>query len=71
MAIIDTTRTYTTRDMDGFSFGAFFSRLVEAFQGWNDARATRRSLNALTDRELADIGLSRGDIDRIVRGDMI
>ena len=67
MAIIDTTRSYATRDIaTGFSFGAFFSRMGEIFQAWNDARATRRALNALSDRELADIGLSRGDIESIV-----
>ncbi|WP_280524970.1 DUF1127 domain-containing protein [Paracoccus siganidrum] len=35
---------------------------------WNDARITRRELNALTDRELSDIGLARGDIERVARG---
>ena len=33
---------------------------------WNDQRVTRKSLNALSDRELADIGLNRGDIDSVV-----
>lgn len=35
---------------------------------WNDARVTRKSLSALTDRELDDLGLVRGDIDDIARG---
>ncbi len=35
---------------------------------WNDARITRRELSALTDRELTDIGLTRGDIERVARG---
>ena len=30
---------------------------------WNDRRITRRALSALTDRQLADIGLHRGDLD--------
>ena len=32
---------------------------------WNEARQTRRLLNKLSDSELDDIGLSRGDIDRV------
>lgn len=30
---------------------------------WNELRLTRKALGALTDRELDDIGLIRGDID--------
>ena len=36
-----------------------------ALQSWNDARLTRNSLAALSDRELDDIGLNRGDIERV------
>jgi uncharacterized protein YjiS (DUF1127 family) len=32
---------------------------------WNDARITRNSLSKLTARELDDIGLSYGDIEKI------
>ena len=42
----------------------FFSMLST----WNDARATRRELSRLSDRELDDIGLCRGDIERVARG---
>ena len=45
--------------------------LAEVFgriAAWNDARVTRKSLSALTDRELEDLGLVRGDIDDIARG---
>ncbi len=34
---------------------------------WNDARVTRNSLGKLSDRELDDIGLCRGDIEMIGR----
>lgn len=30
---------------------------------WNQARATKAELSKLTSRELADIGLTRGDIN--------
>ncbi len=43
----------------------FFGALVSSFVAWNDARVTRNALSRLTDRELDDIGLSRGDIDSI------
>jgi uncharacterized protein YjiS (DUF1127 family) len=40
---------------------------VQTVQAWNSARITRKSLNRLTNRELDDIGLCRGDIDLIGR----
>nr|WP_231119286.1 DUF1127 domain-containing protein [Rhodovulum sp. MB263] len=41
---------------------ALFARL----QAWDEARRTRNALSRLTDRELDDIGLCRGDIDRLL-----
>ena len=49
----------------GLSLGGRLTALVNAVIAWNDARATRNALTELTDRELDDIGLVRGDIDRI------
>ncbi len=37
-------------------------RVFASFTAWNDARRTRNALARLSDRELDDIGLSRGDI---------
>ena len=34
---------------------------------WNDARITRKALGKLSDRELDDIGLCRGDIEMLGR----
>lgn len=48
----------------GFTLNAF----AGAFAAWNDARMTRKALSALTDRELDDIGLVRGDIDNVASG---
>ena len=45
--------------------GANFFSMLSA---WNDARVTRRELSRLSDRELDDIGLCRGDIERIAHG---
>lgn len=42
---------------------ASMTNLVGEAIAWNDARQTRKALGSLTDRELDDIGLVRGDID--------
>ena len=61
MAAIDTSRPVAALPAAGFTsiFGAAFA----AFTAWNDARITRKSLSALSARELEDIGLSYADID--------
>ncbi|ANB36111.1 hypothetical protein CCR90_12540 [Rhodovulum sulfidophilum] len=41
---------------------AFFARL----RNRDEVRRTRDALSLLTDRELDDIGLCRGDIDRLL-----
>ena len=33
---------------------------------WRKHRETIKTLNKLSDRELKDIGLSRGDVDRLI-----
>lgn len=48
--------------------GNILANLVSMLAAWNDARVTRRELGRLSDRELDDIGLCRGDIQRIARG---
>ena len=62
MSAIDTNRVHGgTR-----SFG-IGSKLFAAVAAWNDARVTRNALGRLSDRELDDIGLCRGDIERVAR----
>ena len=39
--------------------------LVGRVTAWNEARRTRNALSKLSAHELDDIGLNRGDIDRI------
>lgn len=64
MAVIDNTRsTYVSNG--GFSV---FNTLFASFATWNDARQTRKALGQLSDRELEDIGLCRGDIDDVAVG---
>lgn len=63
MSAIDTNRVIGGARPFGFA-----SKLVETFRSWNDTRMTRNELSNLSDRELDDIGLARGDIERIARG---
>ena len=60
MAALDTTATISTTSF----FGGVY-KLIGKLNAWNDTRLTRKTLSALSDRELADIGLARGDIEKI------
>ncbi|WP_298678734.1 DUF1127 domain-containing protein [uncultured Lentibacter sp.] len=64
MAAIEYTRAQQVAASNG-RIGQFFVHLTAAFVAWNDARSTRKALSQLSDRELEDIGLCRGDIDAI------
>lgn len=56
---------YTTNRAATGSAAGYFGSIVAALAAWNDARVTRKSLSKLSDRELDDIGLCRGDIDSV------
>jgi uncharacterized protein YjiS (DUF1127 family) len=43
----------------------FLTHLVRAYQQWRRYNTSLRELNRLGDRELADIGITRGDIPRV------
>lgn len=64
MAATDLTRPYAASG-SAARIGTMFATAIGTFAAWNDARLTRNSLSALTDRELDDIGLHRGDIDSV------
>jgi uncharacterized protein YjiS (DUF1127 family) len=42
-----------------------FTSIARLFQDWKRQETVRRELSHLSDRELADIGITRSDIDRI------
>lgn len=66
MAVIDTTRSARFHTAPA---GLTISRFIASFTAWKDARATRKALSVLSDRELEDIGLTRSDIANFsVRG---
>ncbi|MCT4683753.1 MAG: DUF1127 domain-containing protein [Roseicyclus sp.] len=52
----------------GFGATGVLADIVGKIAAWNDARVTRKGLSALSDRELDDLGLVRGDIDDIANG---
>ena len=60
MASFDTIRPLAGSTPLTGLFSAFVGRVT----AWNDARVTRNALAKLSDHELDDLGLSRGDIDR-------
>lgn len=64
MASYDHTRPVAGTAAFGGLFSAF-TTAIAAIAAWNDARVTRHALDKLSDRELDDIGLTRGDIDAI------
>ncbi|MCC1493969.1 DUF1127 domain-containing protein [Cognatishimia sp. F0-27] len=64
MAAFDTTRPYAAAGSSSRIASVFLSAF-SAVAAWNDERLTRKSLSKLSDRELDDIGLVRGDIDSI------
>jgi uncharacterized protein YjiS (DUF1127 family) len=45
-------------------FGGVFAALITLVADWMERRSTRSALLQLSDRELDDIGLTRGDIER-------
>jgi len=64
MSVIDTT----TLRSHGFAFAPRFTRAIESLAARlaeaRERRETRLALEKLTDRELDDIGLTRGDVYR-------
>ncbi len=71
MAAFDTTRTTYASAGIANRITSLVSASVAAVVAWNDARVTRNALSALSDRELEDIGLCRGDIDSVAEGSML
>ena len=63
MSTIEMNRGYAVGGV-----GNVVANLFAMLSAWNDTRVTRRELSRLSDRELDDIGLCRGDIERIARG---
>lgn len=47
---------------------AFLGTLVSRFHSWRERLREADLLRSMTDRELADLGLSRSDVERVISG---
>ncbi len=61
MALFEVPRPANSVDRIRF----FASHVGSMISAWNDQRRTRNTLSELSNAQLNDLGLSRGDIDRI------
>jgi uncharacterized protein YjiS (DUF1127 family) len=71
MAAFDTTRPAYGSVMTVSRISSFIANVFGNVVAWHDARVTRNALASLSDRELDDIGLIRGDIDVVAQTDFI
>lgn len=65
MAATEITRPAPFGAITTYRFVQIADAAIVAVKGWNDARMTRKALGKLSNRELDDIGLCRGDIETI------
>ena len=42
--------------------------LIGVYRRWQEKKATRRALYALSDEQLLDIGIQRGEVETVARG---
>ncbi len=67
MAAYETSRAAPFGAISIFRSVQGVAETFSSLAAWNDARVTRKALSKLSDRELDDIGLCRGDIEMIGR----
>ena len=67
MKFLDQAKVFIRSGNGGAGSIGIGSKIWATLSAWNDARVTRNALSRLSDRELDDIGLCRGDIERIAR----
>ncbi len=65
MATFETTRPAPFGAVTTFRMTSALDNMRLSLVEWNQKRSTRTALSKLSDRELSDIGMSRGDIERI------
>jgi len=62
---VDTLNSGGTVRRFSASIRSWIGFVIARLSYWNRLRVTRYELSRLSDRDLADIGLTRGDIDRL------
>lgn len=65
MAHFETTRPAPFGAISAFKFVSAFEAVLANLQAWRSAAATDETLRALSDRQLDDIGVHRGQIEDI------
>lgn len=67
MALFDASRPVVANSGIGARLMNTIPNLVAHLVDWNEARITRNELAKLSDHQLDDLGLSRGQIDGLYR----
>jgi uncharacterized protein YjiS (DUF1127 family) len=67
MAHYETTRSQFGGQSLAGRLSTTVASVMSELVAWNNARMTRNALARLSDRELDDIGLSRGAIDEVAK----
>jgi uncharacterized protein YjiS (DUF1127 family) len=65
MSVFESHHTVPLGAISTYRLVSLPGRVIEALVAWRNACATRRSLLALSDRQLSDIGVHRGQIPGI------
>lgn len=65
MALASNSRPAPFGAIATFNVVSTFETAFKAVSDWNTKRKTANILSHLSDRELADIGLCRGDLDKL------
>lgn len=61
----DTARPVPLGAVTTFRLVSIFVRALDGLASWRNARATDKALRELSDRQLSDIGLHRGEIAEV------
>jgi uncharacterized protein YjiS (DUF1127 family) len=65
MSVYETNRNVPLGAVTTFRVISSVERLVESYTKWRSARATAAALSELSNAQLADIGVIRGEIDAV------
>lgn len=65
MSVYETNRNIPLGAVTTFRVVASVERAVERFSKWRSARATAVALSELSNAQLADIGVPRGEIEHV------
>ena len=63
MALATYTRPAPFGAIATFNVVTRFENLMNSFNEWNTTRKTQNALRTLSNRQLEDIGLTRGDVE--------